>query len=178
MKPHTDESMAPAEFSRLQRITEIAAGGLVCEVVASPAECAAVAVRLGVAGLAKLTCRFDLANAEGGVIVAQGRLVARVTRECVVSLDLFEAAVAERFGVRFVPHAKLDGDAFVDPDSDDEIPYSGVLIDLGEAATEQLALALDPYPRKPGAVLEAPADPAPTPLTPGFAALARRVRSD
>ena len=51
-------------------------------------------------------------------------------------------------------------------------------IDLGEAAVEQLALALDPYPRGPGAdAAEAalPADPDDTPQS-HFAALARRGR--
>ena len=41
-------------------------------------------------------------------------------------------------------------------------------IDLGEAAAEQLALALDPYPRAPGAVLEMEEEPEAAP----FAALA------
>lgn len=45
------------------------------------------------------------------------------------------------------------------PESDDEIPFEGNQIDLGEAAAEQLGLALDPYPRMPGAELpEAEAD--------------------
>jgi uncharacterized metal-binding protein YceD (DUF177 family) len=83
--------------------------------------------------------------------VAQGELEARVTRVCVVSLDEFETAVAEEFRVRFVP-AGLESDE-IDPDADDEIPYAGGEIDLGEAAAEQLALALDPYPRMPGVEL-------------------------
>ena len=32
----------------------------------------------------------------------------------------------------------------------DEIPYEGDRIDLGEATVEQLALGLDPFPRRPG----------------------------
>ena len=41
----------------------------------------------------------------------------------------------------------------LDLEAEDEIPYEGTSIDLGEAASEQLALALDPFPRKPGAEL-------------------------
>ena len=33
----------------------------------------------------------------------------------------------------------------------DTIPYDGAAIDLGEAAAETMALALDPFPRGPGA---------------------------
>ncbi len=40
-----------------------------------------------------------------------------------------------------------------DPDEPDQLVYDGVAVDLGEATVEQLALALDPYPRKPDAVL-------------------------
>jgi hypothetical protein len=71
--------------------------------------------------------------------------------------------------VRFVPEAALT-DA-VEIEDEDEIPYAGGAIDLGEATSEQLALALDPFPRKPGAAFsndeaEAPGGP--------FAALAGR----
>ncbi len=33
------------------------------------------------------------------------------------------------------------------------MPFGNGLLDLGEAAAEQLGLALDPYPRMPGAEL-------------------------
>ncbi|MDB5401383.1 MAG: hypothetical protein JWQ55_3401, partial [Rhodopila sp.] len=52
----------------------------------------------------------------------------------------------------------------------DEIPFDANLIDLGEAAAEQLGLALDPYPRMPGVELPLAEDePNPHP----FAALRR-----
>jgi len=57
-----------------------------------------------------------------------------------------------------------------DPESDDEIPYLGASIDLGEATVEQLALTLDPYPRKPDAVL--PEEELPDAVVHPFAALA------
>ena len=40
-----------------------------------------------------------------------------------------------------------------DPESVDEIAFVDGTLDLGEAAAEQLALALDPYPRAPDAVM-------------------------
>ena len=55
------------------------------------------------------------------------------------------------FQLRFVPVGAESDDT--DPESEDEIPYAGGVLDLGEAAAEQLALALDPFPRKPGAAL-------------------------
>ena len=164
------------EFHRPLALEAIGPGGLVREVVADAAECAALATRLRLPAVAAMSCRFELSREgrDGDVVVALGRLRARVEQECVVSLDPFEAAIDEAFRVRFVPAGSEDAE--IDPESDDELPYSGASIDLGEAATEQLALALDPYPRKPGA--ELPDEPATTAVVHPFAALAaRRART-
>jgi uncharacterized metal-binding protein YceD (DUF177 family) len=121
-------------------------------VEATAAEREAIAARLHIPGVLALRCRFDFARAgAGGTLAAHGLLQARVVQECVVSLEPFEADVTEAFSVRFVPPGLESGDD--DPLSDDELVYQGGVIDLGEAAVEQLALALDPFPRRPGAAL-------------------------
>jgi len=147
------------EFSRPLALDRIRAG-LTITVEADAAERAALAARLGVPHLAALTCRFRLrpvsmgpgvrtgAGPRAGVVMAEGALRARVTQVSVVSLDEFEADVAEDFLVCFVPEDRETAD--LDPESVDEMPYAGDAIDLGEAAAEQLALALDPYPRREG----------------------------
>jgi len=66
-----------------------------------------------------------------------------------------------------VPEGRETADP--DPESDDEIPFSGGVIALGEALVEQVALDLDPFPRKAGAVL--PEEAAAENVSP-FAALA------
>jgi uncharacterized metal-binding protein YceD (DUF177 family) len=116
-----------------------------------------------------LRCRYRLTAGAGGIILAEGHLTARMVRTCVVSLDDFETEIAEDFRLQFVPAGTEDDEPY--PESDDEIPYEGAAIDLGEATAEQLALTLDPYPRRPGASLPEGDDPAA--LSP-FAALARR----
>jgi uncharacterized metal-binding protein YceD (DUF177 family) len=157
------------EFSRVLPVERIGAG-LEQTVAATTEECAALAARLGVAAVRSLVCRFRLRREPEGRFPAAASLTAVLVRDCVVTLEPFEAAVAETFSVVFVPAGSEDDGT--DPESDDEIPYAGGAIDLGEAAAEQLALTLDPYPRKPGAALpEAEAEP---PLSP-FAALARRA---
>ena len=85
------------------------------------------------------------------MVVADGELHADVLQTCIVSLDDFDAVVDEAFRVRFVPAGEETDDQ--DPEADDEIPYEGDVLDLGEAAAEQLGLALDPYPRMPDAAL-------------------------
>jgi hypothetical protein len=145
------------EFHRPVPAERVGEAGFEQRVEADAAERVALAQRLGVPALLALSCRFRLTRAPGGVagvIVAEGRLEARLTRVCVVSLEEFETAMAENFRVRFTP-AGQESDA-IDLDADDEIPYGGGGLDLGEAAAQQLALALDPYPRRPEADVSAP----------------------
>lgn len=162
------------ELHRPSATDRISTQSLVVEIVASADECVAVAARLGITAVHALRCDFTLRwslPGQGGVIVAVGRLHAELVRECVLSLESFPVRVDEQFRVLFVPSGSEPKDD--DPDSDDEIPYDGAAIDLGEAAVEQLALTLDPYPHKPGATLP---DAASEPDLGPFAALALHPR--
>ena len=160
------------ELHRPLLVDRIGPRGYEMDVTATPDECAALAVRMRLPAIQSLTCHFAMHPLPGGKIAAAGSLRARVVQTCVVTLDDFQAEITDAFKVRFVPGG-ADGDesedVSTDPDSEDEIPYAGIVIDLGEAAAEQLALALDPYPRKPDAVLP---DAATDPETSPFAALA------
>jgi Large ribosomal RNA subunit accumulation protein YceD len=94
----------------------------------------------------------------------RGEVYAEVTQTCVVTLEPIEAIVREAVDVRFAEPAQehrrgnLDAPGvaeLIDLDSDD--PPDAIengRIDLGALAAEFLALGLDPYPRKPGAVLD------------------------
>jgi uncharacterized metal-binding protein YceD (DUF177 family) len=149
---------APAAVPEMQRlfpITRIGAG-IRFEVDSKPEERAALAQRMGVLAIHALTCRFDLRRDVGDAIEASGLLQAHVTQTCVVSLEPFDADIAESFSVRFVPAGTESDD--LDLEAEDEIGYEGGVLDLGEATSEQLALALDPFPRKPGAELSAAAN--------------------
>jgi uncharacterized metal-binding protein YceD (DUF177 family) len=162
-----------AEFRRPVRTERIGPDGLSVEVTASEVECAALAARMAIPGVRALLCRFVLTAEPSGVFRAEAELQARLLRTCIISLEDFETAVAEHFTVRFVPAGAETAD--IDPESEDEIPYDQGTLDLGEAAAEQLALGLDPYPRCPGAELP-PLDAGEA--THPFAALASRRRAD
>jgi len=139
------------EFSRPLALDRLGAAPYEAEVAATGAECAALAARLGVPALRSFSARFRLRRAGAGRIEAEATLRAALTRDCVITLDPFETEQVVSFELVFVP-AGTESDE-EDPDSTDEVPYEGVAIDLGEAATEELALSLDPYPRAPGASL-------------------------
>ncbi len=166
------------ELHRPFAVERVGSAGREQVVEATAFECTALAERLQIPAVLSLRCRFQLTVAPGGVVLAEGMLEARLVRDCVVSLEPFESVLAERFRLRFVPAAMLDeseAEAVLDPEADDEVPYQGAVIDLGEAAAEQLALAMDPYPRRPGA--ELPDEASEAALSP-FAALARLRRDE
>lgn len=139
------------ELHRPVALDRIGAHGMAVEIQARPEELAPVAARLGVVALDSLHCAFKLRRVGANTIEAQGMLRAQVTETCVVSLDPFSHEIAEAFTIHFVPEGMEHDDP--DPDAVDQVPFAGNMVDLGEAAVEQLALALDPYPRKPGAEL-------------------------
>jgi uncharacterized metal-binding protein YceD (DUF177 family) len=159
--------MAP-ELSRRIAVDRVL-DGMRVDVDADAGEREAVARRMGLPALPMLHCRFELRRGSGEAVEALGSLRAHVVQTCVMTLELFQAEVAEDFAVRFVPEGQ-ESDV-LDIGTEDEIPYAGGWIDLGEATSEQLALALDPFPRKPGALL--PLDEAEQQERP-FAVLARR----
>lgn len=158
------------EFHRPLPLARITGSEQVFPMEADAAECAALAARMGLVSVRALSCQVRLrrlsggmagrAGLDGSVIEAHGRLRAEVVQTCVVSLEPFAVVLEEAFTVHFVP-AGTEQTEF-DPEAVDEIPLTGGVLDLGEAAAEQLALVLDPYPRKPGATLPSEAaDPAP-----------------
>jgi uncharacterized metal-binding protein YceD (DUF177 family) len=156
------------ECSRPVILDRIGPHGLDVTVEATPAECGALALRMDLPAIHAMTCTFHLDREDHDVIVAHGQLRAEITQTCIITSEDFDATVEEEFRVHFVPEGMVSDD--IDPDADDEIPFEGNQIDLGEAAAEQLGLALDPYPRMPGAELpdiEDESDPNP------FAALRR-----
>ena len=137
---------------------------------AVPAELPAIAARLHIPAVHALSCRWRLQPDARGRVVADGHLTARVEQECVVSLEPLAVDVVHDFRVVFLPSDAADAEPDA-PDSPDILPYDGPTIDLGEATVEELALALDPFPRRPDAEL-------PSAETPGsavhpFAALGR-----
>ena len=162
--------MTPLELSRPVPADRVGPGGYTVSVEATADECAAIARRLLVPSVASVRCDWSLRTAPHGVVEADGSLRARLHQDCVVSLEAFATELVEEFAVRFVPPGD-ESDAADDPDEPDELPMLDGTLELGEATVEQLALALDPYPRKPGAVL--PEEAADEPDNP-FAALAKR----
>jgi uncharacterized metal-binding protein YceD (DUF177 family) len=147
------------EFSRVIRAGHIKETTHEHKVVADESARAALAKRFGLQSIAHLSGDFKLRHERRGIVAATLLMRARVTQTCVVSLVPFDAEITEDTALRFVPAQTVpegEEEEELTPESlegPDEIPYAGDIIDLGAALAEQLALALEPYPRKPGAEL-------------------------
>jgi uncharacterized metal-binding protein YceD (DUF177 family) len=126
---------------------------------------AAVARIAGLRDLPRLEANFDVTrHGQGGLRVA-GRVSATVGQSCVVTLEPLANEVVEDVDLVFLPRALAPADDQAgghEPSAADEAEMlRDGSIDLGALATEFLILGLDPYPRKPGAVFQPPADAEP-----------------
>lgn len=136
--------------------------GLHLDLAADEATRRAIAELAGLRALPRFTASFDVARQGGGLKVT-GEVAATVGQTCVVTLEPLTTEVSEAIDLVFVPadaadSAAADATEAIDPGAADE-PEALVdgTADLGALATEFLLLAIDPYPRKSGAVFEAPA---------------------
>ena len=92
-----------------------------------------------------------------------GRGMADAVQTCGLTLEPLPVHIDRKFSIQMVeaterePEDDAEIDLELDDDSADQI--EGGSIDLGQYAVEQLALSLDPFPRKPGAVFEQPKEP-------------------
>ncbi len=138
------------EFSRAERVDTIGEGERAVAIAADERERAALARRFGLIAVARLEARFGVRR-EGAAVLATGRVEAAVTQRCSVSGEPIEARVDEPVRLRFVADAVADEEVELSEDDLDTLPIEAGAIDLGEAAAETMALALDPFPRLPGA---------------------------
>ena len=143
--------MTAPEFSRPERIDTIGEGEREIAVTASKSERAALAERFGLKAIERLEGVFRVRRDAAG-IVARGNVLASVVQSCVVTDEALPVTVDEPVALRFVAEDKPDADEVeLDENALDTMGFDGAAIDLGEAAAETMALALDPFPRGPNA---------------------------
>jgi hypothetical protein len=96
-----------------------------------------------------------------------GRVEADITQACIVTLEPVTAHIDEPVEALFLPEqSKLGregfdggGEIILDADGPDSPEtFSGDTIDVGALAEQFFGLAIDPYPRKPGASLDVAGD--------------------
>lgn len=139
------------EFSRPERLDTIGTADRTVEIAANPAERTALAARFALIAVDRLEASFAIRRTPTG-IAANGRVSAAVTQACIVTGDPVDAVIDEPVSLLFVEAGAAGEDEVeLGDDTIDAIEFTGGAIDLGEAAAETMALALDPFPRSPGA---------------------------
>jgi hypothetical protein len=165
-------------FSRRVAATEVPPEGLDLTIRANEAECAALAAAYGLVALPKFEAQLRITRFRGDGLSVAGELRATTRQACVVTLEEFDSDLVEPILARFIPpkepprptrarrHDRQDRAPVVEsaPSHDinpieDDPPEQmiGGGVDVGALAAEFLALALDPYPRRPGASFAEPA---------------------
>jgi uncharacterized metal-binding protein YceD (DUF177 family) len=151
-------------------VAQIPDVGLHRELEANPDQRSGLAALAGVREVSSADAWFDLALMRGGRVQVTGRVTARLGQTCVVTLEPIENDIDEAIDLIYAPPEQIPALADLVDDAaetgaaipDPPEPIVDGMIDLGRLATDALLLAIDPYPRKPGAMFElqaAPADP-------------------
>jgi uncharacterized metal-binding protein YceD (DUF177 family) len=148
-----------SEIERLVDLDRMGTNGIALDIVASDGERLALAKRFGFLGLPAFSARVTVDRRIGGQIVVEGRLRGKILQACVLTLDPVTQELDDAFRLVFKKDLADErdpesGEAVLSAHADSPEPLSGNLLDVGEIVAEQLSLAVDPYPRRPGAKLE------------------------
>ncbi len=121
-------------------------------------ERARIATFLGILSLDEFTFAYEIAAASNGRLSLRGKITARLTQSCVVTLEPVSETVDEAVEAELRPLEQLEDD---EPPQDapetivtlDEppIPITDGDADLAAFAIEILSTSMTPYPRKTGA---------------------------
>jgi uncharacterized metal-binding protein YceD (DUF177 family) len=151
------------------RLSELAHGPVSRHIAADAGTRGRLAAELGIDGLDRLEAELEVEPWLDGAKV-HGRLDAVVRQTCGVTLEPLESEIAQDFELKLLPegspNAPVGPADVIDPDAEDPPDLIAEdQIDIGAIVIEQLALEIDPFPRKPDAVFEAgPQEQPPSPF--------------
>lgn len=142
------------------RIDGLPAAGREIVVEATDEQREAIAAQLGITDVKRLQASLRAVGFRGGIRVT-GHVSAVIEQPCVVTLVPVFQDIEEDVDRVFLPGVEPDKagathpEIFVDLEGDDLPDYfEGPEADLSGLVVETVALAIDPYPRAPGASVE------------------------
>jgi uncharacterized metal-binding protein YceD (DUF177 family) len=142
-----------AEFSRVVPLSRLGSEPFHQRITADEKEGAALARRFDLVSLDRLVADVELMREPGGTILLSAAFEAEFAQKCIITLDPVPGSVSERFQLRYGP-PDVEAEA---PDGDDDPAFEPLdrdSIDIGEAVAQEFSLALPPFPRAPGAVVD------------------------
>ncbi|MFT4955392.1 MAG: uncharacterized metal-binding protein YceD (DUF177 family) [Brevundimonas sp.] len=152
-------TLPPPPFSEPLRLNQIGAG-VTRDLEPDHAARDRIARTLDLIELPRFKASLAVTPTDAGWTLS-GQVVAHAVQRCGLTLEPLPVDIDESFAIDLIeadPRAPLEVD--VDPEDDGPDVVEDGVIDLGVYAVEHLALALDPFPRKDGAVFEQPEEPA------------------
>ena len=162
--------MAETPWPRPLKLAELAHGEVSIHLAADAPARERIARELDLDGLERLEAEIATTPWLDGARV-RGRLIATVRQTCGVTLEPLESEIDHDFELKLLPPGSPNAptqpdDAVIDPEAEDPPDLlEEDQIDLGALVIEQLALEIDPFPRKPGVVFDAgPEESPPSPF--------------
>jgi len=147
-------------FDAVVRIDKLPSAGRSIAVDADAATRAEIAAAMNILSVERFEASLTIAPLRGG-LRAQGHLKAVVSQASVVSFEPVSEVISEDIDRGFLPaprdhQAPAPGsEVFVDLEDEDFPDHiDGPEVDLSAMLLETLALALDPYPKRPGETLD------------------------
>lgn len=142
--------MSPApEFSRPCAVDRLPADGQTFRLEANERERAALARRFDLPSLDSLSGEMDVRpDSERGVVEVEGRVRASLAQACSVTLEPVPETVDAEFRRVFSLSEEPPAEEIeLDPEIEEPEPMPPGGLDLGEVLVEELAMAMNPYPR-------------------------------
>ncbi|WP_027057279.1 YceD family protein [Mesorhizobium loti] len=158
---HADTQSPVSFFANVARLPH---KGLPVVIEADAAQRAALAEAHGLLSVEAYRAELLVVSWKRNGVKVSGRVEADITQACIVTLDPVQAHIDEPVEALLLPEdSKLGrqgfeggGEILLDADGPDSPEtFSGDIIDVGALAEQFFGLAIDPYPRRPGASLDA-----------------------
>ena len=155
MMTEQSEAVAPFEFSRPLEVGELEHGPISREFTADEAELSALQKRYAVEALRLVSANLTVAPEAEGTVKVTGQVRADLSQICSVSLEPVDETIDEAVSVTYLPpgveEPEMTAESLLESQEDYE-PFDGISFDLGELVAQEIAAAIDPYPRKSGVI--------------------------
>jgi uncharacterized metal-binding protein YceD (DUF177 family) len=161
-------SLLAAPFTAPLDLAAVPDHGTELAIRPTEAERAAIAEWLGIVGVDSLTATGLVSRKGQDQYLYEASFEAEIVQACVITLDPVRSHISGNFRriFRLLPKsAARRRKAVVEPpgvfdlfggDEDEPELLDSPIVDLAAALLEEVSLALDPYPKSPGASFEAP----------------------
>lgn len=152
------QTASPVSF--VAHVARLPKMGMPVVIDATPKQCQQLAAAHGLEAVTRYHAELLVAPWKRNGVRVEGRVEADIVQACVVSLEPIASQIDEPVSAIFLPEdSRLGREGFGEggeivlsfdgPDSPET--FDGERLDVGALAEEFFGLAIDPYPRKPGA---------------------------